>query len=107
MEELKCKCGGNIRKALTLFDSFIVGCIKCDKCGDVGFTPEQTKKIIRLRDANKNIQSKRKIIKVGTSIASLLPKKLEKYGIKEGMISDINLLSSKAIKIAFKKNLVN
>lgn len=106
MEEIKCKCGGEFKKDLTLFDSFIVDCIKCDKCGDTGFTPEQTKKIIKLREANENIHSKRKIVKVGSSIASLLPKKLEKYGVHEGMVSDINLLSSKAIEITFKKDLV-
>lgn len=106
IKEIKCKCGGEFKRDLTLFEDFIVDCIKCDKCGEVGFTLEQTKKIIKLREANKEIQGKRKLVKVGTSIASLLPKSIKKYGIKEGMVSNIRLLNSKALEIEFKKKIV-
>jgi len=39
-----------------------------------------------LWEANKVIKGQRKIIKVGSSIAALLPKKVESYGIKEGIV---------------------
>ncbi|MBI2656137.1 hypothetical protein HYX03_00170 [Candidatus Woesearchaeota archaeon] len=80
--------------------------MKCDKCGDTLFTPEQAKQIIKLREANKEIEGKRKIIKVGSSIAALLPKKVELYGVKEGVVDSIKVLSSNSLEVKFDKDIV-
>ena len=48
--EQTCKCGGTIEMDKTLYDGLIVECLKCDKCGNVSFTPGQTQKIIELKD---------------------------------------------------------
>ncbi|MBI1935430.1 hypothetical protein HYS31_03235 [Candidatus Woesearchaeota archaeon] len=81
--------------------------MKCDKCSETLFTPEQTKQLIRLRDANKDIEGKRKIIKVGSSIAALLPKKVEAYGVKEGIVDSIRVLSSNSLEIKFNNDIIS
>ena len=106
MKTNTCKCGGSIKLDRCLVESFLVECMKCDKCGEILFTPEQTKQMIRLREANKKIEGKRKIIKVGSSIAALLPKKVEEFGVKEGVIDSIKILSSNSLEIKFDKEIV-
>lgn len=80
--------------------------MKCDKCGEILFTPEQTRQLIRLREANKEIEGNRKIIKVGSSIAALLPKKVEDYGIKEGIVDSVKVLSTNSLEIKFDKDII-
>ena len=67
--------------------------MQSNKCGEVLFTPDQTKELIRLREANKAIEGKRKIIKVASSIAALLPKRVQDYGIKERIVESVKVLS--------------
>ena len=106
MKTSTCKCGGNIVLDRGLVENFLVECLKCDKCGDTLFTPEQARQLIRLREANMEIEGKRKIIKVGSSIAALLPKKVEAFGIKEGVVGSIKVLSSKSLEVKFDKDIV-
>ena len=106
MKTSTCKCGGNIKLDRCLLEGFLIECMKCDKCGETLFTPEQTKQLIKLREANKEIEGKRKIIKVGSSIAALLPKKVESYGIKEGAVDSIKVLSSNSLEIRFNKEII-
>ena len=106
MKTSTCKCGGSIKLDRCLAEGFLVECMKCDKCGEILFTPEQTKQLIRLREANKKIEGKRKIIKVGSSIAALLPKKVEEYGIKEGIVENVKILSTNSLEIKFDKDII-
>lgn len=106
MKKYKCDCGGIIEQGRCLIKDFLVNCMKCNKCEEVLFTPDQTKELIILRDANKEIEGERKIIKVGSSIATILPKKLISYGIKEGLVDTVRILSKNSLEITFKKDLV-
>lgn len=106
MKTSTCKCGGSIKLDKCLAEGFLVECMRCDKCGEILFTPEQTKLLIKLREANKEIEGKRKIIKVGSSIAALLPKNVQAYGIKEGVVDSIKVLSSNSLEIKFDKDIV-
>jgi len=106
MKTSTCKCGGSIELDRCLVDEFLIECMKCNKCGETLFTPEQTKQLIKLREANKKIEGKRKIIKVGSSIAALLPKKVEQFGVKEGVIDSVRVLSSNSLEIKFDKEIV-
>ncbi|MBI2546054.1 hypothetical protein HYV81_02635 [Candidatus Woesearchaeota archaeon] len=106
MKTSTCKCGGSIELDRCLVDEFLIECMKCDKCGETLFTPEQTKQLIKLREANKKIEGKRKIIKVGSSIAALLPKKVEALGIKEGIVDSVKVLSSNSLEIKFNQEIV-
>ena len=106
MEKTRCKCGGTIQEDKCFIENFLVHCMKCQQCGEILFTPHQTKELIRLREANKEIQGERKIVKIGSSIAALLPKKVERYGIKEGLIETIRILSTNSLEIKFKKEII-
>ncbi len=106
MKTKKCNCGGKIAKSKCFEDGFLVNCLKCEKCGQVLFTPEQAKELIALRKANEKIEAKRKIIEVGSSIAALLPKKVESLGIKAGIIDSVKILSTNSLEIKFDKDIV-
>jgi len=106
MKASTCKCGGNIKLDRCLMEGFLVECMKCDKCGEILFTPEQTKQLIKLKEANQVVEGKRKIVKVGSSIAALLPKKVEAYGIKEGVVDKVRILSSNSLEVQFDKDIV-
>jgi len=49
----KCKCGGRIQEDTTFFEGLILGCFRCQKCGDLSFSAEQAKERIRLRDIDR------------------------------------------------------
>ena len=106
MKTNTCKCGGSIKLDKCLIEDFLVECMRCDKCGEILFTHEQTKQLIRLREANKEIEGKRKIIKVGSSIAALLPKKVKDYGIREGIVDSVKVLSINSLEIRFDKEII-
>jgi len=89
----------------TVEDNLIVDCIRCEKCGQVGFQLDQTKELIRLRELNKKIEGKRRIIEVGSSIAALLPKKLLNFGVRKGLIDNVRVLSRNSLEIQFKKDI--
>jgi len=48
MKTSTCKCGGSIELDRCLTEEFLVECMKCDKCREILFTPEQTKQLISL-----------------------------------------------------------
>jgi len=106
MKNNTCKCGGNVKLDNCLVDSFLINCMKCDKCGEVLFTPQQTRDLIKIRDANKEIEGKRKIVRVGSSIAALLPKSVESFGINEGVVDTVKVLSANSLEIKFNKNII-
>ena len=76
-------------------------CLKCNKCGKVSFTPEQTQKIIGLKEYGEEVESTRKIITVGHSVAITLPRKLKKIGAKAGGKVMVRLLDQKTITVEF------
>lgn len=106
MKNMKCKCGGMISEDRCFTDGFLINCMKCGSCNEMFFTPEQMKEVIKLRDANHVIEGTRKVIKVGSSIAALLPKKVEAYGVKEGVVETVRILSTNSLEIRFSKNIV-
>jgi hypothetical protein len=106
MKTATCKCGGSIRQDKCFTQGFLIDCLKCEKCNDILFTPDQTKQLIRLREANSKIEGKRKIVKVGSSIAALLPKKVESYGVKEGLVDSVRVLSTTSLEIRFNKEII-
>ena len=106
MKTATCKCGGNIVEEKCFTDGFLVEGMKCNKCGELFFTPDQVKALVKLKDANEKIQGTRKIVKVGSSIAALLPKKVETLGIREGVVESVRVLSSSSLEIKFSKNIV-
>ena len=101
-----CKCGGNVTEKECFIDGFLVKGMACNQCNETFFTPEQTKEFIELREANKEIEGKRKIIKVGSSIAALLPKKVIDYGITDGEVDNIRVLSPHSLEIRFNKEIL-
>jgi hypothetical protein len=101
-----CRCGGEIIGDKCFTDGFLVNCIKCQKCGEIFYTPNQMKELILLREANKEIEGKRKIVRVGSSIAALLPKKVEKLGIKEGLVDTVRVLGTHSLEIRFSERII-
>ena len=99
MKKIKCSCNGTFEEETVPFEGFQVEALKCNKCDEITFTPEQFKKVLALKELAKEINSKRKVVKIGNSIGVLLPKAVEKIGIKKGKRVDIRLGNKKEIKI--------
>lgn len=47
-----CRCGGSFQEQKHFTDGFVVHCMQCSACGEILFTPEQTKELIKF---SKNI----------------------------------------------------
>jgi hypothetical protein len=106
MKKRICKCGGDITQDKCFNDGFLVECLKCQSCGEILYSINHMKELIKLREANKEIEGERKIIKVGSSIAALLPKKIMRYGVKEGMVDSVRVLSTNSLEIRFSKDII-
>ena len=107
MKSLKCECKGQYHRSKYYDgDGFVVDCYKCSRCNDIIFSEKQSSDFIKLRDLNRKIQSKRKIIRVGSSIASLLPMKISEAGIDAGTVTDIRVLSKNSLELRFRKDLI-
>ena len=99
---MQCRCGGMMENAETIFDGFVVNCLKCSKCGNTTFTAEQTKELMELKDYAGKISGTRKVVIVGDSMAITLPSKLKAMGLKAGAIVDVNLIGPNSIQVKFK-----
>ena len=84
---------------------FMIEGYQCTKCQRITFSRPQAEYALELKKAHQEIHATRKIIKVGSSIAALLPKKLEQYGVKEGMVSEICVLGPRSLQLKFNKDL--
>jgi len=91
-------------EAETIFDGFLVNCLKCDKCGSMTFTSEQTKELMDLKEYSGKISGTRKVVIVGDSMAVTLPSKLKAMGLKAGALVDVKLIGPNSIQVKFKKN---
>jgi hypothetical protein len=100
---MQCTCGGIMKESETIFDGFIVKCLKCDKCGNTSFTPEHTKELMELKEFSNKISGTRRVVIVGDSMAVTLPSKLKAMGLEAGALVDIKLLGANSIQVKFKK----
>ena len=105
IKRMECDCGGRFKQVAVPYQEFLLDALECERCKKQLFDLEQYKHVLRLREANQQVHASRKIIKVGSSIAALLPKKLERYGVKEGMVSEICVLGPRSLQLKFNKDL--
>jgi hypothetical protein len=100
MAGIKCSCGGVFRKETVEFEGFDVEALKCSKCGEKTFTPVQFKKVLELRESAKEINSVRKIVRIGNSLGITLPKGIKGLGLKAGSKVKLRLENKKTIELA-------
>lgn len=105
IKKMQCDCGGKLVFSTFTHDGMLLDSIECTSCPRRMIPLESYKQALKLKEANEQIHSTRKIIKVGSSIAALLPKKLERYGVKEGMVSEICVLGPRSLQLKFNKDL--
>ncbi len=82
--KLICECGGVYKEKKVDFEGFEVPAMVCFGCDNETFTIAQSKKVFQLMNTHKLFERRRKIIKVGSSIAITLPKVLQQHGWKPG-----------------------
>ena len=102
MKKIKCDCSGIFEEKTVEFEGFLVKAMKCNKCDEITFRPEQFKKVLALKELAKEINGKRKVVRIGNSIGIILPKAVEKIGIKTGKNVAVTLENRREIKIAAK-----
>jgi len=101
--KLLCRCRGTIERKETFVEGFLLTADVCSKCGELGLPLESAKELLWLRDAAKNIDSRRKIVRIGNSIGITLPHYSEKVGFREGELADIRLIGEGEIAIRAKE----
>ncbi len=102
MKHNKCNCGGVIKKDKVIFEELIVEGFKCERCGTVSFSPEQTEEILRLRKLSGKANTQRRIITPGHSPGMTIPKKLDKIGAKVGAEAKIRPPGKNTMRINFE-----
>ena len=100
--KLQCKCGGTIDRKETFVEGFLITANVCSKCGEIGLSLESAKELLRLQEEAKNIDSERKIVRIGNSIGITLPCSSEQVGFREGGLADIRLLRDGEIAVRVK-----
>lgn len=99
MVKIKCNCGGSFIEKTVEFEGFDVKALKCSKCGEITFTPEQFKKILMLKELAKEINSTRKVVKIGNSLGITLPKAAKELGLKLGSRIELKLGPKKNLEL--------
>ena len=99
MAKIKCNCGGIFREATVEFEGFDIKALKCSKCGELTFTPEQFKKALLLKELAKEINSTRKVVKIGNSLGITLPKAAKQLGLKSGSKVELRLGNKKTLEL--------
>lgn len=99
MKKIKCHCSGFFEEKTVEFEGFDVKGMKCNKCGEITFLPEQFKAVLALKELAKGIDSERKIIKIGNSLGFTLPKAVEGLGLKIGQKIQVKLEDRKKLGV--------
>ena len=103
MKDMKCNCGGVMKKDKVIFEGFLVEGFKCRECDNISFTPEQTGEVLKLKEFSENTNTERRIITLGHSLGITLPKKLGKIGAKVGAKAKIKVLGKNTVQINFEE----
>ena len=103
MVNLKCSCGGKFEEKAVEFEGSCVKALKCDKCSELTFTPNQFKKIIALRELAKEVNSTRKVVRIGNSLGITLPKAVGQLGLKVGASVALRLGDMKTLELIVAK----
>ncbi len=102
MEErrkIRCDCGEYFVEGKTKVEGVDLRSLVCPNCGESTFTSEQVKEGRAILDAYDEINRKKKISKVGNSLALLLPEGIKKLGMNFGTKVKIELIDKKSFKV--------
>ena len=99
MKKTLCSCGGIFEDKQVEFEGFDVKALKCNRCGELTFTPEQFKDVLALRELANKISSRRRIVRIGNSLGITLPKSVKELGLGIGSEVKIKLANRKSLQI--------
>ncbi len=99
MKKIRCPCGGVFEEKKVKTEGFLVDGLKCNMCGEITFSLQQFKKVFRFRQLAKEIDSTKKIVQIGNSIGLILPKGIEKLGLKVGDKVKLKLENKKKMEL--------
>jgi len=99
MAKIKCGCGGTFKEKTVEFEGFDVKALKCSKCNEITFSPEQFKKVLALKELAKEINSTRKVIKIGNSIGITFPPATKELGLSTKSKVNLRLGNKKTLEL--------
>jgi len=97
--KLNCYCGGEYSLKTVHVDGIALQGYVCNKCKEMMFSEEQSKKYIELMRMKEATEKERKIIRIGSSMGITLPDMLKKFGVKVGRKVKLEAIDKKSIKI--------
>jgi len=99
MAKIKCDCGGIFQEKTVEFEGFDVKALKCSKCSEITFTPKQFKKVLALKELAKEINSTRKVIKIGNSFGITFPPATKELGLNVKSKVNLRLGNKKTLEL--------
>jgi len=95
----KCECGGRVGTSETLVEGFVLPANVCEHCGEVGLPLESAKRLLRLREEARRIESRRKVLRIGNSIGITLPAGPNGLDLKEGETVEVRLIGEGEVAV--------
>ncbi|MBI5065300.1 hypothetical protein HZA97_03605 [Candidatus Woesearchaeota archaeon] len=102
MEErrkIRCDCGEYFQEGKAKVQGHYLSAMVCPKCGEKTFTLDQVKEGKAVLEMHEKLDLKKKISKVGNSLALLLPEGIKKLGMKLGTKVKIEAIDEKSFKV--------
>jgi len=93
--QVKCDCGYVYEPKEVLIEGRFFEAMVCPNCGDKNFTSKQVRIVMDTLHAHEKIDTKKKIIQVGNSLALLLPRAIRELGVKVGTLVKIEAKDKK------------
>lgn len=94
-----CDCDTEMVEGKAEVEGHYLRAMICPKCSYKTFTLEQVKEGRKILDAHYELDKKKKISKVGNSLALLLPEGIKRLGMKLGTKVKIEAIDEKSFKV--------
>lgn len=94
-----CDCDTEMVEGRAKIDGCDLSAMICPKCNYKTFTLEQVKEGEKILDMHRSLDLRKKISKVGNSLALLLPEGVKKLGMNFGTKVKIELIDKKSFLV--------
>ena len=98
----ECECGGIFQERTQDFQGIQTKVMVCSICGKINLTKEQAERLAHLTHLQTIVSGRRKIIKVGNSLALTLPHTVKQLGLKEGSEIELKLVEEKKLLLLWE-----
>jgi hypothetical protein len=97
--KIRCDCGEYFAEGLAKVEGHYMRAMVCSKCGANTFTLDQLREGRAILEMHEHLDMKKKISKVGNSLALLLPEGIKRLGMVLGTKVRIEAIDKRSFKV--------